>query len=119
MQDPELTDEISDLEARIEELSASLERSRKVILASQLAMLIGTNWIVSALFGLLDSAPAATIVAVSAIIGGLVLFGSTTATVKQLLAAMEDAEARRAELIGQLDLRTVEPRLDRERSESP
>jgi outer membrane murein-binding lipoprotein Lpp len=108
MQDPELTDEISDLEARIEELSASLERSRKFILAAKLAMLIGATWMLAAVLGVLDSAPAATIVAVSAIIGGIVLFGSTTATVNQISDAIQDAEARRAELIGQLELRAVE-----------
>jgi hypothetical protein len=40
-------------------------------------------------------------------IGGVVLFGSTTTTAKETSAAMQATEAQRAELIGRMQLRVV------------
>ena len=51
--------------------------------------------------------PTILIGALAAIIGGVVVFGSNLATSKQTMAAMKDAEAKRTELIGLIDLRTV------------
>jgi hypothetical protein len=45
--------------------------------------------------------------AISAVIGGTVVFGSNTSTSKQARAAIKAAEARRAELIGKIDLRLL------------
>ena len=45
--------------------------------------------------------------ALAAIIGGVVGFGSNSSTAKQAMAAMKDAEAQRAKLIGMIDLRSV------------
>ena len=39
--------------------------------------------------------------------GGVVLFGSNNSTSEQTTAALRAAEAERAELIGQMDLRVV------------
>lgn len=44
----------------------------------------------------------------AAVIGGAVIFGSNTSTSKQAAAAIKAAEALRAELIGMIDLRSVE-----------
>jgi hypothetical protein len=54
------------------------------------------------------------IVAVTAIIGGIVLFGSTRTTASQISAAIRGAEERRTKLISKLELRTVEEGLNGE-----
>ncbi|MGB9352352.1 MAG: hypothetical protein WCB61_20965 [Pseudolabrys sp.] len=56
--------------------------------------------------------------ALAAIIGGVVVFGSNLATSKQTLAAMKDAEAKRTELIGMIDLRSVGSRNGRQAIDS-
>jgi hypothetical protein len=43
----------------------------------------------------------------AAVIGGMVIFGSNTSTLKQTVTNIKAAEARRAELIGRMDLRVV------------
>lgn len=45
--------------------------------------------------------------AISAVIGGTVVFGSNTSTLKQAGVAIKTAEALRAELIGKMNLRLV------------
>jgi hypothetical protein len=107
MPDAEVHDEIARLEAEIEERSAALERCRKVLLVSKLAAAAGGLVLLLTLPGLIQLDPALMIGAMAAVIGGVVLFGSTTTTAKQLADAVRAAETRRAELIGMLDLHTV------------
>jgi hypothetical protein len=45
--------------------------------------------------------------AFAAMIGGVVLLGSNRSTLQQSTAAMQAAEAQRAALIGEIDLRVV------------
>jgi len=49
--------------------------------------------------GLIRFDPTVTIGAIAAVIGGTVVFGSNTSTLKQTTSTMEAAKARRAELI--------------------
>jgi hypothetical protein len=107
MSDGDVHDEIARLEAEIEERSAALERCRKVILLSKLAAAAGALLLLLMLPGLIQLDPAIMIGAIAAVLGGIVLFGSTTTTAKQLSDAIAAAEIRRTELIGMLDLRTV------------
>jgi len=53
---------------------------------------------------------------VAAMIGGVVLFGSTTTSTKETSAAMRATEAQRAELIGRMQLRVVGEENERRRS---
>jgi hypothetical protein len=48
------------------------------------------------------------IAGLAALLGGVVVFGSNTSTANQLSESMRSAEAQRAALIGQLDIRLVE-----------
>jgi hypothetical protein len=45
--------------------------------------------------------------AIAAVIGGTVVFGSNTSTLKQTLTNMKAAEAHRTELISRMDLKVV------------
>jgi hypothetical protein len=105
--------EIARLEAQIERLSERLEWCRKVRLFSHVAMVLGAIWLAAALVGLIAFDPIALIAAISAIIGGIVAFGSNTTTTKEVAVALKRAEARRFDLIASLELRVVG---DRERA---
>lgn len=98
--------EIARLEARIEHLADSVERARKIIVFSKLALAIGAGLAVALLLGLMTSS-LAMIVAITAIFGGIVGFGSNVSTMRQDTAALKAAESRRAALIGSLELREV------------
>jgi hypothetical protein len=99
--------EIARLEAQIDKLSELLERCRKIRLFSRIAIAGGAACLAAATLGLVDLGPIGIMAAVSAVIGGIVGFGSNTTTTKETTAAIRDAEARRAALISRLNLRTV------------
>lgn len=99
--------EIARLEAEIEERSEAIERCRKVILMSKIAAAAGALAVVLLLSGLVRPDPTAIILAIAAFLGGAVGLGSTTTTASQLATAVKDAEARRAELIGMINLTVV------------
>ena len=106
MEESDLRDEISDLEERIEGLAQSLERCWKIILISKISIILGGMLMLAT--GLFRFDSVVMIVGTTAIIGGIVLFGSTTTTAKQTSVALKDAQARRAQLISKLELRTVD-----------
>jgi len=99
--------QIAHLEARIEKLSQSLERCGKIRLVSQVAIEGGAIWLAAATLGFLGFDPVAMVAAISAVIGGIVGFGSNATTTKEFATAKKHAEAHRAELIASLDLRIV------------
>jgi hypothetical protein len=108
IEDGDPREQIARLEARIDELAEVMERCRKIILASKVAIAGGGIWMLAVIVGTVGFDPLAMVAAIAAVLGGTVLFGSNTTTAKQISAAMRDAEARRAELIGGLELRVVE-----------
>jgi hypothetical protein len=95
-------EQIARLEARIDELREALESCRKFILASRVAIAVGAIWTLAVIVGVVSFEPTGVIAAIAAIIGGTVVYGSNTATEKGISAAMSEAEARRAGLIGTL-----------------
>jgi hypothetical protein len=88
-------------------LSISLERCRKISLASKFAIATGVCWIGLTLIQLVRFDPAGTLGALAAVIGGVVLLGSNSTTWSQLDAERHKAQAQRDELIGGLPLRVV------------
>ena len=101
------TDEISRIEARLDELGDIAERCRKIILASKMVIGAGAGSLLVMLLGLLGSTPVAAIGAIAAVLGGIVSLGSNFRTLQQTMAAMAAAEGRRSLLIDGIDLRLV------------
>ncbi len=99
--------EIARLETRLDEIADALGRCRKFRLAAQIAMTGGGVWLAAAITGLAGFDPVAMMAAIAGLIGGIVMYGSNSTTAEELTVEMKDAEARRAALIGALDLRVV------------
>jgi hypothetical protein len=59
------------------------------------------------MLGQFGSDPIAFIGSIAAMLGGIVSLGSNVSTLRQTLAAISAADARRTELIGRIDLRVV------------
>jgi len=100
-------DEISKIEARIEELAEVAERCRKIILASKAAIAGGAVLLLVTILGLLGSSQVVALGSIAAMLGGIVSLGSNVSTLRQTEAAMSDAEALRSNLINQIDPREV------------
>ena len=100
-------DDISLIEARLDELAEVAERCRKFILVSKVAIVIGVALPLVMMLGLFGLNQVAAIGSIAAALGGIVSLGSNVSTLRQTTAAMSAAEALRSELIDRIDLRLV------------
>jgi hypothetical protein len=100
-------DEISQVEARIEELAEVAERCRKIILVSKAAIAGGAALLLIMILGLFGSSQVTALGSIALVLGGIVSLGSNVSTLRQTEAAISAAEALRSELIGRIDLRVV------------
>src|SRR5713101_2438097 len=100
-------DEISRIEARLEELAEVSERCRKIILVSKVAIAGGVSLLLVMVLGLFGSNQVAAIGSIAMMLGGIVSFGSNVSTLRQTTAAMSAAEVLRSDLIRRIDLRGV------------
>jgi len=105
--DGDLHEQILHIEARLDELTENIESCRKMIFISKAAIAAGGTLILAIIIGAVGFDPTVLIGAIAAVIGGMVIFGSNTSTLKQSMTDIKAAEARRAELIGRMDLRVV------------
>jgi hypothetical protein len=101
------TDEISDIEARIEALAEAAERCRKFILASKAAIAGGVALLLVAILGVFGAGQSAALGSIALMLGGVVSLGSNISTLRQTEAAISTAEALRSDLIGGINLRVV------------
>ncbi|MHC2618550.1 hypothetical protein ACVIW2_000582 [Bradyrhizobium huanghuaihaiense] len=108
MTEDDLTDEISDIEDRIEALAEIAERCRKYILASKIAIGGGAALLLITILGLLGTGQTAALGSIALVLGGIVSLGSNVSTLRQTNDAISSAEALRSRLIGTIDLRVVE-----------
>jgi hypothetical protein len=107
MTEDDPADEIAEIEARIETLAEIAERCRKFILASKAAIAGGVALLLVAMLGLFGAGQSAALGSIALMLGGIVSLGSNVSTLRQTDAAIRDAEARRSDLIGGIDLRLV------------
>jgi hypothetical protein len=107
MDEGDVAGQIALLEERIETLTASIERCRKISYAAKIAIGGGAAWFVLFLLWIVPFGPTAFVAAVSAVLGGCVLLGSNATTWEQTEAARSAAEAMRADLIGSIELRLI------------
>jgi hypothetical protein len=115
MNDSDHRDEIVRLEAQIEGLTARVESCRKFILAGRITVAGGGLVLIAMLVGAIQFDPSVMAVAVTAVLGGIVAAGSNRSTAKEATHELAAAEAQRATLIGQMNLRLVpEPLPDRD-----
>ena len=100
-------DEISRIEARLEELAEVAERCEKVILLSKVAIGAGAGLLLVMMVGVIGANQVVAIGSIAAVLGGIVSLGSNVSTLRQTMAAMSAAETLRSDLIGSIDLRVV------------
>jgi hypothetical protein len=100
-------DEISRIEARLEELAEVSERCRKIILVSKAAIAGGAALLLIMMLGLFGSNQVVAIGSIAVVLGGIVSFGSNVSTLRQTTAAISAAEVLRSNLISRIDLRVV------------
>ena len=105
--DVDLHEQVLKIEAHIEELADLIERCRKIILISKVAIAAGGTLILAMIIGAVRFDPTIMIGAIAVAIGGTVAFGSNMSTLNQTMADMKAAEAHRTELISRMDLRVV------------
>jgi hypothetical protein len=108
MTEDDPTDEISAIEARIEELAEIAERCRKFILASKIAIATGVALPIIMMLGSIGASQVAALGSIALVLGGIVSLGSNVSTLRQTETAISAAEALRSELIGRIDPRVVD-----------
>jgi hypothetical protein len=103
-------EEIVRLEEEIEALAARIESCRKFILAGRIAIAGGGILLAAMLFDVIWFNAAGLTAAAAAVIGGIVAWGSNRSTAEEAATELARAEAERAALIAQIDLRVVSDR---------
>ncbi|BAL76134.1 hypothetical protein [Bradyrhizobium cosmicum] len=106
-EDDDASNEISDIESRIEALAEIAERCRKYILASKIAVGSGGALLLVTILGLFGMGQTAALGSIALVLGGIVSLGSNFSTLRQTEDAIGAAEALRAQLISRIDLRVV------------
>jgi hypothetical protein len=107
MHEGDVRDQVALLEARIDALTESIERCRKIAVGSKISVAAGSVWFVLALLWVLPFDATAFVAALTAVLGGVVLLGSNATTWAQTAAELHAAEVMRANLIGTIELRVV------------
>src|ERR1700726_3967654 len=99
--------EIERLEAQIEELSARIENCRKFILAGRIAAGVGGVLLAALLLGAVRFDLQLMMLAMAALLGGIVVWGSNGSTAKEAGNELAPPGANRKAVIGLIDLRVV------------
>ncbi len=98
---------IERLEQHIEALEHKLDGCRKFSLAARIAVGLGGVLLLALILGAIRFDGLAMAGAIVAVLGGIVVAGSNRSTAREAAAQLSAAQARRAELIGMIELRIV------------
>jgi hypothetical protein len=104
----DLTDDISDIEDEIDALADSAERCRKIMIVAKLAMGAGGLASAAVLLGIMRADAVTLLLASSAVVGGIAVFGSHRSTLEVLRTKIAARETRRNALIDELNLPVME-----------
>jgi hypothetical protein len=107
MSEDEIREEISRLEAQIEELAAAIENCRKIALAAKAAIALGGILLLLLIPDVVRFDAVAFMAGTAALLGGIVLLGSNTGTARVKTGELKAAEAERAKLIDRINLTVV------------
>jgi len=107
MDDGSGRDQIAQLEDRVEALTESIERCRKIATGAKIAVAAGAIWFAMVLLWILPFDATAFAAALTAVLGGVVLLGSNSTTWAQTDTELHNVESMRADLIGRIELRVV------------
>ena len=105
----EIGERIERIEEEIIDLSDRAENCRKVMLAARIGMIGGAAALAAFIFGILRFDGLVFVVAVTAILVGIVTYGSNKSTREQLLARIAELKGVRAAMIDSLRMDTVTP----------
>ena len=100
--------DIEKLEARIEALAEKAASCAKIALIARAAAIIGGLWALALFTGVLFFDPVQMVASITLGLGGIVAMGSNASTREETRAAIAEAEAERASLIGKMSLRLVD-----------
>ena len=100
--------DIEKLEARIEALAEKATSCAKIALIARAAAIIGGLWALALFTGVLFFDPVQMVASITLGLGGIVAMGSNASTLEETNAAIAEAEAERASLIGKMSLRLVD-----------
>ena len=100
--------DIEKLEARIEALAEKATSCAKIALIARAAAVIGGLWALALFTGVLFFDPVQMVASITLGLGGIVAMGSNASTLEETRAAIAEAEAERASLIGKMSLRLVD-----------
>lgn len=103
-------EDIERLEAQIDEISSRLESCRKFILIARIALAGGGVLLAAILLGIISFDQRLLLVAIAALLGGIVLWGSNHSTAQEAAEELAKAEAERTALIEGLQLHVVSER---------
>jgi hypothetical protein len=104
-----IADRMSDLEERIEDLHADLERYRKSSALAQVAIVGGCLAMAAAAAGVVGSGPTVFLFGIAAFLGGLVAFGATRSSMFEARANLRSLDDMRSALMDNTPMRIVEP----------
>ena len=108
MAEDDTIDEISQIEARLEQLAAVAEQCRKIILVSKAAIAAGAAMLLVMVLGLFGSSATVALGSIATMLGGIVALGSNASTLQQTMDAIGAAEMLRSDLINRIELRVVD-----------
>jgi hypothetical protein len=103
-------DEIERIEAQIEDIRSRLENCRKFILVARIALIGGAILLAVILLGAIAFDQRLLLIAIAAMLGGIVVWGSNHSTANEAADELVKAQAYRGALIEHLQLRVVSER---------